>query len=801
MRTDHHLDIENEVDKLNSATIRPWKLWYKNPSARWEQALPVGNGRLGGMVFGGVKEEVIQWNEDTLWSGFPRDTNNYDALRYLERVRELIAAGRYAEAEQIIEAKMLGRRTESFLPFGDLHVKHHGISDDLSGYRRELNLDTGIASVIYKSNDCSYSREVFVSAADQVAVLQYRCQGEGMLNLTASLKSPLKHETRKMDTGRIALFGRAPTHIADNYMGDHPQSILYEEGLGQTFEMQLMVQADGGTVTAENGEIRVIGASSVTFLLSAATDFEGFDVMPGSKGKDPTQRCEEILLCAAKLRLEELRTRHIEDHQKLFRRVDLDLGQKSSSEHLPTDERLDAYRAGGSDPGLEALMFQYGRYLLMASSRPGTQPAHLQGIWNPHVQPPWNSDYTTNINTEMNYWPAEVTNLSECHEPLIQMIGELSIHGSRTAAVHYGCRGWTAHHNVDLWRMSTPSDGSASWAFWPMGGVWLCRHLWEHYLYNPDLHYLRETAYPLIKGAALFALDWLVQDDNGDLVTSPSTSPENKFLTPEGIPCSVSAGSTMDMALIRDLFCNCVEASSLLDQDTELRKELEEALSRLGPYRIDEQGRLMEWMEPLTEAEPGHRHVSHLFGLYPGNDINLRDTPLWAEAAERSLSSRIHNGGGHTGWSCVWLINLYARLQKPEAAYEYIRILLARSSHDNLLGDHPPFQIDANFGGAAGLAEMLLQSHLDGIELLPALPKAWETGSVRGLKARGGFIVDMEWRQGRLTQARIHSIYGKPCRIISDEPVKVSLADGTDVPMGNGFSFRTVALETYFIKP
>lgn len=751
------------------------------------------------MVFGGVKEEVIQWNEDTLWSGFPRDTNNYDALRHLEKARELITSGRYAEAEQLIESKMLGRRTESFLPLGDLRVKQNGVGEGLTGYRRELDLDTGIVSVIYEFNECRFKREVFVSAVDQIAVLRYTCLEEGRLDLTASLSSPLKHEIRHVEEERIALFGRAPAHIADNYMGDHPQSVLYEEGVGQKFEMQLMVQSDGGKVIAENGELKVVGVSSAAFLLTAATDFEGFDLMPGSKGKNPSKICGEWLLRAAQLGIEELRKRHVRDHRELFRRVDIDLGHHEGYENLPTNLRLNAYRDGGYDPGLEALMFQYGRYLLMASSRPGTQPAHLQGIWNPHVQPPWNSDYTTNINTEMNYWPAETANLSECHEPLIRMIGELSIPGSRTAAVHYGCRGWTAHHNVDLWRMSTPSDGSASWAFWPMGGVWLCRHLWEHYLYNPDPDYLRETAYPLMKGATLFALDWLVQTDNGDLVTSPSTSPENKFLTPDGTACSVSAGSTMDTALIRDLFRNCIAAADQLQQDLEHRQELENALTRLAPYRKDEQGRLMEWIEPFNEAEPGHRHVSHLFGLYPGTDINLRDTPHWAEAAERSLSSRIQNGGGHTGWSCVWLINLYARLQKPEEAYEYIRTLLARSAHDNLLGDHPPFQIDANFGGAAGLAEMLLQSHLDGIHLLPTLPKAWETGSVRGLKARGGFIVDMEWKQWRLIQARIQSSHGKACRMIYDEPLKVSLADGTNVPLSDNSTFATEAKEIYYI--
>ncbi|MBY0163994.1 glycoside hydrolase family 95 protein [Cytobacillus firmus] len=789
---------------LYSAEHKNTTLWYRKPAAKWEEALPLGNGRLGAMVFGGVQEERIQWNEDTLWSGFPRDSNNYEALRYLAKARELIASGKYAEAEQLIEGRMVGRNTESFLPLGDLLIRQSGIGDSCSAYRRELNLDTGIASTRFQAggSDHVFSRDMFISAVDQVGAIRYESKGGGSIQLEIGLRSPLQHRTRAEEDGTLVLHGHAPTHIADNYRGDHPGSVLYEDGLGIRYEMRLLALTDNGQVTVDDSGIRISAAGSVTLLIAAATNFEGFDRSPGSGGTDPSGICRERLQDALRYGFEQLRSRHVKDHQALFRRVELQLGLPENGRSmaaLATDERMEAYREGREDAALEALMFQFGRYLLIASSRPGTQPAHLQGIWNPHVQPPWNSDYTTNINTEMNYWPAETTHLSECHEPLIQMIRELSVSGARTAKIHYGARGWVAHHNVDLWRMASPSDGRAMWAFWPMGGAWLCRHLWERYHFHPDLEYLRETAYPLMRGAALFCLDWLIEDGEGHLVTSPSTSPENQFLTEEAQPCSVSAGSTMDMAIIRDLFHNCIEASQLLEQDDELREEWKAVVARLLPYAIDDEGRLMEWSKPYPEAEPGHRHVSHLYGLYPGSEITLQDTPQLAEAAYRTLMSRIGHGGGHTGWSCVWLINLFARLQQPEKAYDYVRTLISRSMHPNLLGDHPPFQIDANFGGSAGLVEMLLQSHLGAIQLLPSLPKAWAEGSVRGLKARGGFIVDMEWMDGMLASASITSTHGRICRIHYSEPLAVRREDGSVVTTGDQLSFETVSGMTYQI--
>jgi alpha-L-fucosidase 2 len=796
----------NPAFTVNPAKQWTSKLWYREPAAKWEEALPLGNGRLGAMVFGGVEEERIQWNEDTLWSGFPRDTNNYEARRHLAAARKLITSGQYKEAEELIEDKMVGRGTESFLPLGDLLIRQSGIHGHRTEYRRELDLDTGIASVRFQSGgSATYARDMFISAVDQVAVIRCASPNNEDIRLDIRLSSPLRHGTRRCaEDGSLVLYGHAPTHIADNYKGDHPGSVLYEEGLGIRYEMRLLALADSGQVTVDDRGMHINGSGPVTLLIAAATNFAGFDRSPGYGGIDPSVICRKRLQDAVQHGYEELRARHVKDHQALFRRVDLRLESldcERSTESAATDERMKAYREGQEDPALEALMFQFGRYLLMASSRPGTQPAHLQGIWNPHVQPPWNSDYTTNINTEMNYWPAETTHLSECHEPLIQMIRELSVSGRRTAKIHYGARGWVAHHNVDLWRMASPSDGRAMWAFWPMGGAWLCRHLWERYQFQPDLEYLRGTAYPLMREAALFCLDWLIEDGKGYLVTSPSTSPENQFLTAEGVPCSVSAGSTMDMAIIRDLFHNCIEASQLLGQDAGLREEWESAAARLLPYGMDGEGKLMEWSEPYREAEPGHRHVSHLYGLYPGSDITLQGTPQLAEAAYRTLSSRISNGGGHTGWSCVWLINLFARLRQSDKAYGYIRMLISRSMHPNLLGDHPPFQIDANFGGTAGLVEMLLQSHLGELHLLPALPYAWREGSVKGLKARGGFIINMEWSQGLLISASLTSTHGQHCRLNYLESLIVTREDGSVVKTQENGAFETVIGSTYYITP
>ncbi|AIQ49410.1 alpha-amylase [Paenibacillus sp. FSL R7-0273] len=769
-----------------------WKLQYKQPAAVWEEALPLGNGHMGAMVFGGTAEERFQLNEDTLWSGFPRDTNNYEALRYLKKARELVTEGSYTEAEKLINSRMLGVNCQAYMPLGDLLLSQPG-AEGCTDYSRELDLDSGTASVSFRTEAGLFTREAWISAPDGVMVVRALSEASGGLNLVLALSSPLRHTVKQAGETGLVLEGRCPAHIADNYHQDHPYAIQYEDGLGIAFELHLQVIATGGSIEAADGRLIITGADQVQLVLAAATDYEqvksraahlkaeAAEVKSGRTGIEqlsPAESCGRRLAAAAEVPYEVLKQRHTADHQALFRRMELDLGWSEAAE-LPTDERLAAYKSGGEDPALEALLFQYGRYLLIGSSRPGSQAANLQGIWNEHVTPPWNSNYTTNINTQMNYWLAEAGNLSELHGPLIDLIGELSKTGARTAAVHYGARGWTAHHNVDLWRSSVPSGGDASWAFWPMGGVWLSRHLWEHYAYNPEPAFLQETAYPLMKGAALFALDWLVEGPDGLLVTNPSTSPENRFVTAEGEPCSVSMGSAMDMSLIRELFGHCVEAARILDTDEDFRQQLEQTLPQLAPLVITADGRLQEWFEDFTEAEPGHRHVSHLYGLYPGELINEQDTPELVEASRRTLEKRIASGGGHTGWSCAWLINLYARLRDGEAAHGFVRTLLSRSAYPNLFDAHPPFQIDGNFGAAAGIAEMLLQSHLGELRLLPALPEAWKSGRVKGIRARGGFELELEWRDRVLVSARITASRDGECRLVYDRGLKITRPDGS----------------------
>lgn len=787
------------------------KLQYDKPASVWTEGLPIGNGRLGGMIFGGVEQEEIGLNEDTLWSGYPTDGNNPNAKEVLPKVRKLIQERRYQEADTLTR-EMQGPYTQSYLPFGELLLRfeHGGIHHS---YKRTLDIEQALHSVEYQVGNVTYKREMFASNPHQVIVLRLTASVQGKLHVHATLDSPLRH-TLHVKEDRFVLSGTAPEHVDPSYVAsDDP--IRYGEpgaGKGMVFEGQLAVTAEDGQVIVDSQGIHLLGATAATFYFSAATSFNGYDNLPGKKEKDASVIASSFLNIATTQPYTSLRDAHISDYRSLFDRVKLQLGTPLAPDGMSTSQRITTYAA--DDPGLVELLFHYGRYLLISSSRPGTQAANLQGIWNALTRPPWSSNYTLNINTEMNYWPAEVCNLAECHMPLLDLIGNLAEKGAKTAQVNYGTRGWTAHHNSDLWAHTAPvgnyGGGDPSWAYWPMGGVWLTQHLWEHYAFNRDEAYLRTTAYPIMKEAALFALDWLIDDGSGNWTTAPSTSPEHKFRTAEGT-AAVSSGSTMDISLIWELFTNCMEAAERLGTDMEFRKELESARERLQPLQVGKYGQLQEWSEDFEDEDTYHRHTSHLVGVYPGRQLSEEETPEWFAAARTSLERR---GDESTGWSLGWRVALWSRFRDGNRSLRLLSNMLRlvkdgdteQYNHGgvyaNLLGAHPPFQIDGNFAASAGIAEMLVQSHLSYLELLPALPDSWQKGYVSGLRARGGFEVSIRWNMGQLAEAQITSMLGTDCALRSDVPLIVT-SNGTRLDTirinASTLKFPTSAGQTYSI--